>query len=134
MEIVGILGASHLLEKTTRQVEEILEDSAARNVHRHAQAQAFDNSRWLSTASQGGRQAVDREPTETEDVSVCRQLTRSCLQVAMPVEGFRQEIDPWFKVAVSAADSAGIETDRSRQLGSDSDDTHKMLHRILKKL
>jgi len=41
--------------------------------------------------------------------------------------------DSWFKVAVSAADSAGTETDRSRRLGSDSSNTRKMLHRKLKK-
>ena len=40
----------------------------------------------------------------------------------------------WFKVSVSAADSAGTETDRSRRLGSDSDDTRKTLHRTPKKL
>ena len=36
--------------------------------------------------------------------------------------------------SVSAADSAGTETDRSRRLGSDSGDTQKTLHRALKKL
>ena len=40
----------------------------------------------------------------------------------------------WFKVSVSAADSAGTETDRSRRFGSDSDDTRKTLHRTPKKL
>jgi len=39
----------------------------------------------------------------------------------------------WFTVAVSAADSAGTETDRSRRLGSVSGDTCKTLHRKLKK-
>jgi len=38
----------------------------------------------------------------------------------------------WFTVAVSAADSAGTETDRSQRLGSVSGDTRKMLHRSLK--
>ena len=41
---------------------------------------------------------------------------------------------PWFKVSVSAADLAGTETDRSRRLGSDLDDTRKTLHRTPKKL
>ena len=40
----------------------------------------------------------------------------------------------WFKVAATAADSAGIEPDRSRRLESDSDDAHKTLHGKLKKL
>jgi len=40
---------------------------------------------------------------------------------------------PWFMVVVSAADSAGTETDRCRRLGSVSGDTRKMLHRKLKK-
>jgi len=40
----------------------------------------------------------------------------------------------WFKVSVSAADSAGNETDPSRRLGSDSDDTRKTLYRTPKKL
>ena len=35
----------------------------------------------------------------------------------------------WFTVAVSAADSAGTETDRSRRLGSVSGDTRKTLQR-----
>jgi len=39
----------------------------------------------------------------------------------------------WFTVAVLAADSAGTETDRSRRLGSVSDDPRKTLHRMLKK-
>jgi len=39
----------------------------------------------------------------------------------------------WFTVAVSAADSAGTETDRSRRLGSVSGDTRKTLHRKFKK-
>jgi len=43
-------------------------------------------------------------------------------------------LDAWFKVSVSAADSAGTETDRSRRFGSDSDDTRKTLHRTPKKL
>jgi len=43
-------------------------------------------------------------------------------------------ICPWFKISVSAADSAGTERDRSRRLGSDSDDTCKTLHRTAKKL
>jgi len=43
-------------------------------------------------------------------------------------------MSPWFTVAVSAADSAGTETDRSRRLGSVSDDTRKTLHRKLKKI
>jgi len=37
-------------------VEEIVEDSAANTAHRHAQAQAVDSSRWMSKASQCGRQ------------------------------------------------------------------------------
>ena len=40
---------------------------------------------------------------------------------------------PWFPVAVSAADSAGTETDRSRRLGLVSGDARKTLHRKLKK-
>jgi len=43
-------------------------------------------------------------------------------------------LEAWFKVSVSAADSAGTETDRSWRLGSDSDDTRKTLHRTPKKL
>jgi len=38
----------------------------------------------------------------------------------------------WFKVAVSAADSADTERDRARRLGSVSGDTRKTLHRELK--
>ena len=45
-----------------------------------------------------------------------------------------RHVQAWFKVSVSAADSAGTETDRSRRLGSDSDDTRKTLHRMSKKL
>ena len=41
---------------------------------------------------------------------------------------------PWFTVAVSAADSAGTETGRSRRLGLVSGDTRKALHRKLKKI
>ena len=41
--------------------------------------------------------------------------------------------ESWFTTAVSAADSAGTETDRSRRLGSVSGDTRKTLHRKLKK-
>ena len=40
--------------------------------------------------------------------------------------------ESWFTVAVSAADSAATETDRSRRLGSVSGDTRKTLHRKLK--
>ena len=42
-------------------------------------------------------------------------------------------LEAWFTVAVSAADSAGTETDRSRRLGSVSGDTRKTLQRKLKK-
>jgi len=47
------------------------------------------------------------------------------------VHAWKHAIDEeiaWFKVSVSAADSAGTETDRSRRLGSDSNDTRKTLH------
>jgi len=40
---------------------------------------------------------------------------------------------PWFTVAVSAADSAGTETNRSRRLESVSGDTRKTPHRKHKK-
>jgi len=43
------------------------------------------------------------------------------------------QVQPWFKVAFSAADSAGIETHRSRCFGSVSSDTRKILHRKLNK-
>jgi len=39
----------------------------------------------------------------------------------------------WFKVAVSAADSAGIVPHRYRRLGPNSDETRETLHRRLKK-
>ena len=45
---------------------------------------------------------------------------------------FYSQLSPWFKVSVSAADSAGTETDRSRRLGLDSDDTRKTLHKTPK--
>ena len=41
--------------------------------------------------------------------------------------------EAWFAVAVSAADSAGTETDRSRRLGLALGDMRKTLHRKLKK-
>ena len=44
-----------------------------------------------------------------------------------------EQVLAWFKVAVSAADSAGTETDRSRRLRSVSGDTRKTLYRKLKK-
>jgi len=40
---------------------------------------------------------------------------------------------PWFKVAVSAVDSKGTVPHRSQRRGTDSGDTHKTLHRELKK-
>ena len=40
---------------------------------------------------------------------------------------------PWFKVAVSAADSTGTKADQSLRLGSVLGDTRKLLHRKLKK-
>ena len=72
VEIIGILGASHPLDKTIWQGEEILEDSAVKNVHKLAQAD--DSNRWLSTARQGSWKAIDRKPKKTEDDLVCRQL------------------------------------------------------------
>ena len=44
----------------------------------------------------------------------------------------KEYLSSWFTVAVSAADSAGTETDRSQCLGLVSGDTHKTLHRKLK--
>ena len=43
-----------------------------------------------------------------------------------------RKIKAWFKVAISAADSTGTETHRSRHLGSISSDTRKTLHKKLK--
>jgi len=56
------------------KVEKILEDSAIRNVHKHAQAQAVNSSKCLSIARQGDRHVIDHKPTEIEDDSVCQQL------------------------------------------------------------
>ena len=57
------------------------------------------------------------------------------LKTSFESEMFSQvECTAWFKVSVSAANSAGTETNRSRRLRSDSDDTHKTLHRTPKKL
>ena len=54
-----ILNASHPLERVRNKVEKLSESSAVRNIHRHAQAQAIDNSRWLSTTSQCDRPRVN---------------------------------------------------------------------------
>jgi len=45
------------------------------SMHRHAHAQVVDNT--IDDCRQRGR-AVDHEPPETEDVSVCRQTTKTC--------------------------------------------------------
>jgi len=58
---------------------------------------------------------------------------RDLIAIHRDIAKREREAELWFIVAVSAADLAGTETDRSQRLGSVSDDTHKTLHRKLKK-
>jgi len=67
-------------------------------MHRYSQTQTVESGRWLLTASQDGLQAVDREPTETENDSACQQLNVVVNSWALPVENSRQEIDDNFNI------------------------------------
>ena len=53
VEDVGILVSYIHWRRLHDKMKEIPEDSAARFVHRHAQAQYVDNNRWLSTTKPG---------------------------------------------------------------------------------
>jgi len=66
VKIVGILGASHPLEKTTRQDErDSRRFSNQKRAYTCTGSRAIDNCRQLS---QGSQKAIDHKPTE--DISV----------------------------------------------------------------
>ena len=73
-----------------RRFQKIQQPETCTYLQRLNLSTSADGCRQLNQAD---RQAVDRKSTETKDISVCRQLTRCCRQVAVSVEGFQQEID-----------------------------------------
>jgi len=74
------------------------------------------------------------QQVESEKTNMISQQVESDATLPPPDRTISFEITPeaWFKVSVSAVDSAGTETDRSRRLRSDSDDTRKTLHKTPK--
>jgi len=86
-----VFWVSHIHWKRLRdKVDQISEDSVVRNMHRHTHAQSVNNNRWLSTAKSGRRSTASQNRLRTSQ-SVDNSL--NCRQVAVPVEGFQQEIN-----------------------------------------